>query len=99
MHGYRHPKIFGVAPRSGRGQAVDRISVCLTLKIAEGLDSDDCAEDGIGFFIPQYETFENLPSFVIPAKAGIHKTLKGLDSCFRRNDDLLGFGRNSKVSI
>ena len=44
------------------------------------------------------ETFENLPSFVIPAKAGIHKTLKGLDSCFRRNDDLLGFGRNSKVS-
>jgi hypothetical protein len=27
------------------------------------------------------------------------KQLKGLDSCFRRNDNLPGFGRNSKLSI
>jgi len=30
------PRVFGVAPRSGRGQAVDRISVCLKLKIVGG---------------------------------------------------------------
>jgi len=44
------------------------------------------------------ETFEKYPRIVIPAKAGIQKILKGLDSCFRRNDDLPGFGRNSKFS-
>ena len=46
----------------------------------------------------QVETFEKYPRIVIPAKAGIQKALKRLDSCFRRNDDLPGFGRNSKVS-
>ncbi len=44
------------------------------------------------------ETFEKCPHAVIPAKAGIQKALKKLDSCFRRNDDLPSFGRNSKVS-
>jgi len=39
-----------------------------------------------------------MPPAVIPAKAEIQKALKGLDSCSRRNDDLPGFGRNSKVS-
>jgi hypothetical protein len=27
------------------------------------------------------------------------KPLKELDSCFRRNDDLPGFGKNSKASL
>jgi len=48
--------------------------------------------------IPHSESFEKYPLFVIPAKAGIQKVLKGLDSCFRRNDDLPSFGRNSKLS-
>jgi hypothetical protein len=33
------------------------------------------------------ESFEAVPSWVIPAKAGIQKGLNGLDSCFRRNDN------------
>jgi len=41
------------------------------------------------------ETFEKYPHFVIPAKAGIQKVLKGLDSCFRRGDKKVRF---SKVS-
>jgi hypothetical protein len=48
--------------------------------------------------VPFDESFENLPSFVIPAKAGIQNILKRLDFCFRRNDDLLSFARNSKLS-
>jgi cobyrinic acid a,c-diamide synthase len=36
----------------------------------------------------QMETFEKSPRIVIPAKAGIQEVLKGLDSCFPRNDDL-----------
>jgi len=36
----------------------------------------------------QMETFEKSPHIVVPAKAGIQEVLKGLDSCFRRNDDL-----------
>jgi len=44
------------------------------------------------------ETFEKYPYFVIPAKAGIQKVLKGMDSCFRRNDDLPNFRSNSKLS-
>ncbi|MDP2839660.1 MAG: hypothetical protein Q8O11_06345, partial [Syntrophales bacterium] len=42
---------------------------------------------------------ENLPYVVTPAKAGVQKVLKRLDSCFRRNDKLPNFGRNSKVSL
>jgi hypothetical protein len=33
------------------------------------------------------ETFENLPFAVPPAKAGVQKVLKRLDSGLRRNDD------------
>jgi len=33
------------------------------------------------------ETFEKCSYFVIPAKAGIRKALKEMDSCFRRNDE------------
>jgi hypothetical protein len=43
-------------------------------------------------------TFEKCPYFVIPAKAGIQKVLKGMDSYFRRNDDLPNFRSNSKLS-
>jgi hypothetical protein len=45
------------------------------------------------------ETFEKRSFFVIPAKAGIQKILKELDSCFLRNDELPSFERNSKVSF
>jgi len=45
------------------------------------------------------ETFENLTFLSFPRKRESMKPLKGLDSCFRRNDDLLIFGRNSKVSV
>jgi hypothetical protein len=41
------------------------------------------------------ETFENV---VTPAKAGVRKVLKRLDTGFRRYDDLPNFRRNSKVS-
>ena len=44
------------------------------------------------------ETFENLTFLSFPRKRESMKPLKGLDSCFRRNDDLLRFGRTSKVS-
>jgi len=43
------------------------------------------------------ESFEKYPHFVIPAKAGIQKVLKRLDSCFRRNDDLPNFRSNSII--
>jgi hypothetical protein len=33
------------------------------------------------------ETFENLPFAVTPAKAGVQKVLKRLDSGFHRNDE------------
>ena len=38
------------------------------------------------------------PLFVTPAKAGIQKVLKSLDTGFRRGDDLPRFRRHSKVS-
>jgi hypothetical protein len=45
------------------------------------------------------ETFEKCPYFVIPAKAGIQKILKRLDSRLRGNDSLDHMRRNSiKVS-
>jgi hypothetical protein len=34
------------------------------------------------------ESFENLPFTVTPAKAGVQKVLKRLDTGFRRYDDL-----------
>jgi hypothetical protein len=34
--------------------------------------------------------------FVIPAKAGIYEAIERVDSCFRRNDDLPGFERDSR---
>ena len=39
------------------------------------------------------------PLFVTPAKAGVQKVLKRLDTGFRRYDDLPRFRRNSKVSV
>ena len=44
------------------------------------------------------ETFEKFPYFVIPAKAGIQKILKRLDSRLRGNNNLDHMRRNSKVS-
>ena len=44
------------------------------------------------------ESFEKSPHFVIPAYAGIQNVLKGLDYCFRRNDDFPNFRSNSKLS-
>ena len=38
------------------------------------------------------------PRLSFPRKRESMKPLKGLDFCFCRNDDLLSFGRNSKVS-
>jgi len=35
-----------------------------------------------------YPDAEKLPFAVTPAKAGVQKTLKRLDSCFRRNDNI-----------
>jgi hypothetical protein len=35
-----------------------------------------------------YQDAEKLPFAVTPAKAGVQKTLKRLDSCLRRNDDI-----------
>ena len=46
----------------------------------------------------QIETFEKCPYFVIPAKAGIQKIPKRLDSRLRGNDSLGHMRRNSKVS-
>jgi hypothetical protein len=43
------------------------------------------------------ETFENPTFLSFPRKRESMKPLKGLDSCFRQNDDLLSFGQNSKV--
>ena len=40
-----------------------------------------------------------LPGALTPAKAGVQKVLKRLDTGFRRHDDLPRFRRNSKVSI
>ncbi len=62
------------------------------------LDSDFLRNDEQGSYAIKLDTFEKRPYFVIPAEAGIQKVLKGLDSRFRRNDDLPNFGRNSKVS-
>jgi hypothetical protein len=42
---------------------------------------------------------KNLPPVVTPAKAGVQKVLKRLDTGFRRYDDLPGFGKSSRVSI
>ena len=42
------------------------------------------------------ETFEKYPRFVIPAKAGIQKALKKIDSCFRSNDDFPEFQEDFK---
>ena len=36
--------------------------------------------------------------FVTPAKAGVQKVLKRLDTGFRRYDDWVNFKRNSKLS-
>jgi len=44
------------------------------------------------------ETFENLPIVVTPAKAGIQKVLKRLDTGVRRYDDLPNIRSNSKLS-
>jgi hypothetical protein len=52
----------------------------------------------IQYSIIYLESFENLPYVVTPAKAGVQKVLKRLDTGFRRYDDLPNFGRNSKVS-
>ena len=35
-----------------------------------------------------YQNAEKLHSIVTPAKAGVQKILKRLDSCFRRNDNI-----------
>jgi hypothetical protein len=35
-----------------------------------------------------HESFENLLFAGTPTKAGVQNTLKILDSCFRRNDDM-----------
>ncbi len=43
--------------------------------------------------------FCTTPLFVTPAKAGVQKVLKRLDTGFRRYDDLPRFRRNSKVSL
>jgi hypothetical protein len=47
----------------------------------------------------RYENFEKCPYFVIPAKAGIQKIMKRLDSRLRGIDNLDHMRRNSKVSI
>jgi hypothetical protein len=44
------------------------------------------------------ESFEFLPYVVTPAKAGVQKVLKRLDTGFRRYDDLPNFKSNSKLS-
>jgi hypothetical protein len=51
--------------------------------------------------IPRYnrlESFEFLPYVFTPAKAGVQKVLKRLDTGFRRYDDLPNFKSNSKLS-
>jgi len=50
------------------------------------------------FIDTEPETFENLLFTVTPAKAGVQKVVKRLDTGFRRYDDLPSFGRFSKVS-
>ena len=48
----------------------------------------------------QSETwFEYLPNVVTPAKAGVQKALKRLDTGFRRYDNLPNFRSNSKLSF
>jgi ParB family chromosome partitioning protein len=44
------------------------------------------------------ESFEFLLYVVTPAKAGVQKVLKRLDTGFRRYDGLVNFRRNSKLS-
>ena len=46
----------------------------------------------------QFESFEFLPYVVTPAKAGVQKVSKRLDTGFRRYDDLPNFKGNSKLS-
>jgi len=43
------------------------------------------------------ESFENLPFSVTPAKAGVQKVLKRLDTGFRRGDDLQNFKSKALV--
>jgi hypothetical protein len=50
------------------------------------------------FSASQPESFENLPYVVTPAKAGVQKVSKRLDTGFRRGDDLPNFVSNSMLS-
>ena len=49
--------------------------------------------------IKHFEIFENLLLTVTPAKAGVQKVLKRLDTGFRRYDDLPNLKGNSKLSF
>jgi hypothetical protein len=45
-------------------------------------------------FDPEERPLKNTPALSFPRKRESEKILKGLDSRFRRNDDLPGFGIN-----
>jgi hypothetical protein len=47
--------------------------------------------------VSKIESFEFLPYVVTPAKAGVQKVLKRLDTGFRQYDDLPNFRSNSKL--